>query len=149
MSDLPDFSTMKHKIVTEKQMRADKNAYVYDIEAGRDMGIVNLPDVNQLLANVIEILEYSNSGEMVNLRKTNKGEYHKAMERKFPQFSDRYFALFQQILSGEDLSPLLMMLAKVESIKSGSKTIDQAEKEIGEVLVDKYVPDEIKKTMNR
>jgi hypothetical protein len=130
--------------VTEEQIRNDVGSFVYDIDAGVDEGVVNLPDVNVLLANVIEILEYSNSAEMVALRRTDKPKYNSEMERKYPQFSSRYFALFQQILEGEDLSPLLMMFAKIESVKSGRKTIEQVEKELGNALVDRYVPANIK-----
>lgn len=135
------------RTVTEDQIRNDVGSFVYDIDAGVDEGIVNLPDVNVLLANVIEILEFSNSPDMVALRRTDKQKYSNEMERKYPQFSNRYYALFQQILEGEDLSPLLMMFAKIESVKSGRKTMEQVERELGNALVDRYVPDNLKQKM--
>ena len=133
--------------VVEERIRNDTGSFIYDMDAGVDAGVVNLPDVNVLLANVIEILEYSNSREMVDLRLADKVKYGDEMEKKFPAFSKRYYALFQQILEGEDLSPLLMMFAKIENIKSGRKTIEQAEKELGDELVDRYVPADVKRTI--
>lgn len=118
--------------------------FVYDIESGAP----NLPDVPVFLNDIASILEYMCKDEILELRNKDSGEFNQHMEDKFPTFCDRYYALFQKILSGEDLSPLMNMLVAIEKVKSGKETLDQAEKKLGEQLAKKYVYPSLKKNQS-
>ena len=125
------------EFVTEQQMKLKPNqqAIIYDVEGGD----VNLPDVQQVLSQVIEVLEYMTTEEVLDLRSEDNDKYVEHMEEKFKTFSDRYYGLFRKLISGEDITPLMQMLAEIEKVKDGEKTIEEAEKTIGESLAEKYV----------
>lgn len=109
--------------------------YLYDV----DSGDVNLPDVKLFLDQVIEVMECMNQQEMVDLQNKDEEEYKAEMEKRFPQFSFRYYAIFQKIISGDDITPLIEMLAQIERVKCGEIDIEEAEKNIGQSLANKYV----------
>jgi len=109
--------------------------FVYDV----DDGDANLPDVPVLLNRVIEILKFMSTDEMIELKANDEPEYIIVMENKFESFADRYYALFRKIISGEDLTPLMNMLAAIESVKDGKETIEDAEKRLGEDLAEQYI----------
>jgi hypothetical protein len=112
--------------------------FVYDIEGERSSQS-ELPNVHDLLNDVIKILEYMNTPEMQNLKKTEEAQYKLLMEQKFPEFSFRYYSLFQKLITGEDITPLLGMFAQIEKVKTGKITLDEAEKKVGESLATQYV----------
>lgn len=116
--------------------------YVYDVE--REDEPVSFPDVPQLLEDIISILEFINKPEMKELKQKNEPEFQLYMEQQFPDFSFRNYSLFLKLLSGEDITPLLGMLAAIEKIKSGQLTLEEAEKSVGEQLAQKYVYPQLK-----
>ena len=132
-----------HQIITEDQI--PKDGLVYDPSGGE----VNLPNVDRMLDDIYKVLEASLTEEMVQLKKTDDAEYKAQMEEKFPQFAFRYYAIFLKLLSGEDITPLLEMLVQIEKVQSGEKTIEQAEKELGEQLAEQYIYPKVGKTKKK
>ena len=125
---------MNYEITSDKPTNSGSNL-VFDIADGEFC----FPDSVELLANVQEILKVMKETEMIKLKKNDVKQYEIVMKSKFPQFSDRYIAIFDKIISGEDLSILFTMLATLDRIKSGELTQEQGEKCVGELLNKKYV----------
>lgn len=115
--------------------------YVLNLDGGEP----NLPDVPKLLDQIIKILEYISSDEAIKMKNKDQDEFLNHMEEKFADFSFRYYAIFRKLLSGEDILPLFKMLAEIEKVQKGVKTLDTVEKELGEELANKYVYSKIKK----
>lgn len=133
----PDIADMDKKLKAE-----GKTGIVYDpsVQAESTVNpIENLPDTENILTNVEEILKQMCEDEVVKLRKENEPEYITYMESKFPAFSFRYYALFQTIIEGKDLTPLFGMLGAIERVKKGDSSLDQEEKDLGEELAEEYV----------
>lgn len=125
----------------DKQLKKEgKKGIVYDPSSNfdEDNAVENLPDVKNILDSVGEILEVMLEDEMIALQKEDGDKYEKAMEQKFPSFSFRYFALFKQIISGEDLGNLFVMLEMIEKTKNGKKSFREAESAVGMHLATHY-----------
>jgi len=122
---------------TEEEIKKNKNAIIYDPTGGNETP--NLPDVALLLSQVEEILDYMVKTEELKELKKDNSEYEKHMEDKFPFFSSRYFGIFRKLINGEDITPLLTMCKSINEIKSGNITMEQAEKQLGEGLAEKYI----------
>jgi len=99
----------------------------------------NLTNTSELLDNIITVLEYMNTEEMINLKIKDETKYKDIMEKKFYKFSDKYYATFQKLLSGEDITQLFDMIAMLERVKKGNINFESAEKKIGEQLAQKYI----------
>ena len=130
----------KSEVISEADLEG-KQGIVYDIEAGES----ELPDINMVLDKVAEILEVCGQKDMIELKKKDSELYEKTMEDKFPEFSDRYYALFQQLLTGNDITPLLRMLVEIEKVQKSEQTLEEAEKMVGQSLADKYIYPNFKK----
>jgi len=141
--NINDLEGLNPEFITEEQIKLKPNqqAIIYDVESGE----VNLPDVQEILSKVIEILEYMTTDEILELRSKNKDEYEEHMEEKFVPFSDRYYGLFKQLISGKDITPLIEMLTEIEKIKEGNTTIEEAEHRIGRSLEKKFVTPNLNK----
>ena len=118
-----------------------KKGIVFDPSGGLENGVapINLPNVNEILDKIVEILEYMGKDEIIKLKQEDDGEYSKHMEEKFPAFSFRYFSLFQKVISGDNLTHLFSMLGAIERIKKGELTAEEAEKNLGEELAEEYI----------
>ncbi len=127
----------------DKQLKAEgKQGIIYDPSAGAETiadPVANLPDVDDILGSIEKILEYMCKDDIIKLKEEDAGGYIDHMEKKFPAFSFRYFSLFQHIIEGEDLTHLFSMLGAIERVKKGETTLDDAEKDLGEELAQKYV----------
>lgn len=99
----------------------------------------NLANVDYILTNIIPVLEYMKEPHMKELKKENIEEYKEQLEEKFKPFSDEYFSVFQKVISGDDLSPLLQMLAMINKIKSNECTLNQAEEIVGIELMKNFI----------
>lgn len=117
--------------------------YVYDMEG--DYNQSALPNTEKLMDEVIKILEVMNESYYKELRIKNNKQYVVEMEKLFPDFSFRYFALFMQVISGEDITPLIGMLLQIDRLKRGEVSIEDAEKCVGESLANRYIYPNIKK----
>lgn len=126
----------------DKQLKAEgKQGIIYNPTGGLDgeKPVVNLVDPGDVLANIEQILEYMCKDEIIAMKQNDEGEYLQHMEDKFPEFSFRYYTLFQTIINGEDISHLFSMLGAIERIKQGNITLEQAEKDLGNQLASKYI----------
>lgn len=121
---------MKDGIVLTEEMLAQMN---------RKLSPEELPDPNVIAHKVYEILEYMSSDEMINIQIKNFAEYQKRMEMQFPDFSTRYSALFDQIITGDNLEILFTMLESIEQIKSGNIDQADAEENIKKDLEERYI----------
>jgi hypothetical protein len=100
---------------------------------------VNLPNVELLSNKILDILTYMATDEMCEMRKTNEDGFREHMETKYTEFADRYYSVYQKLMSGEDITPLFSMLARIERVTSGRSTIEKEEEELGTELANKYV----------
>lgn len=93
---------------------------VYDYSDG-EINPDNLPDPNQILDQVLNILEYIATPDLKLIRESDPKFFESLVEEKFPEFTDRYYGIFKMLLSGSDLSPLFAMLSGINHIKTGQK----------------------------
>ncbi|MCJ7637602.1 MAG: hypothetical protein MUO21_08950 [Nitrososphaeraceae archaeon] len=138
-----DFNIKEQKFVTEKDImnKPGTNSIVYDF-GGDENKSQTLPNANNILDKVIEILECMNTDEMKELRSKNKALFENAMEEKFQDFAYQYYGVFRIILSGQDISPLFMMLGEINKHNTGEQSYDDTEKTVGTFL-NKFIPPEL------
>jgi hypothetical protein len=133
-----NINNLDQGMFTEEQIKNDPNAILFDPTGGGG-NTPNLPDVPVLMEKITEILEYMCEETVANLRNSNFSDFETHMETKFSSFSMRYFGIFQKLINGEDITPLLSMFISIDKIKSGVLTIEQAEKQLGEELAETYI----------
>lgn len=63
-----------------------------------------------------------------------------------PVFSSRYPTIFDMICKGGDLSLLDLFLNKIDKIKQGKEVLENTEKELANVLNDRYVVPKLAET---
>ena len=143
-----DFDKLKDGTFGQGEIGSQGPGFVYDPQGIDPYGSETpcFPDVGKLLDDVNSILECMCTSEMMELKKKDKNEFQTKMEQQFPDFSFRYYTLFLKLLSGEDITPLMSMLATIEKIKSGSLSMEEAEQGIGESLARKYVLPKLNKS---
>lgn len=88
-----------------------------------------MEDIDKVHSNMLEILE--------DKKKLNKYQ----LEIKWANFMNEYPLIFITLQNETDidLNMLQTLISKVKQINSGNKTKDEAEKEFGESLADKYI----------
>lgn len=126
---------MNRKLVTEEDLQNVENPLIYDMG---DM-TPSLPDSDEVLRNVVEILDFMCTDEMIELKYKSVDEFEKYMEEKFSDFADKYFAIFSKLISGEDITILLKMLAAIKQVNTGQRSLEEVEKELGEELAASYI----------
>lgn len=137
----------KPKIVDEQTMKEFSGQKImYDYGEDNE---VNLPNVEDMLDTIIKIYEVMDTDEMKTMKKENQAQYEIKMEELFPAFSFRYYAVFRKVISGEDITPLMRMFDEINKIKSGQKTIDQVEQQLGQDLAEKYVYPKLNRKQRR
>jgi len=114
--------------------KKNPNAIVLDSDMAPE-----LPDVPKLLKTVIEILEYMKTDEVSAMKEEDFGDYSNHMETKWPEFADRYYSVFQKVISGEDITMLLRMFAMLENVGRGHMSLESAERQLGEELAQQYI----------
>lgn len=124
----------KYDFLTEEQMK-EKPGYVYDIENEKP----NMCEVPSMLDNIATVLEYMSEDEPMATKERDYAEYTALMESKFPVFSDEYFSVFQQLITGKDLTPMFGMLAMIERIQNNEVSFEDGEKMVGEQLAKTFV----------
>jgi len=131
------FNIKQQQIISDQPPGMDKNSIIYDPSSVPSTG--NLPNVEKILDEIIKILECMNTDEMKLLKESNKPLFDQVMEEKFPEFSGKYFGIFQMVLTGEDLSPLFKMLNIITNITEGGTSFEDGEKDVGTYLT-KFLP---------
>ena len=138
---------MSHKIVDENDIDHE-NGMVLDFGQDEEINPETLPDTDEILDNVIIILEYMNTEEILKLRRDNNDVFISTMETKFEGFAERYYSVFRMVISGNDLSPLFEMLRVIKQMKSGSMTVESGENQIGTSLK-KFLPDNFEQKLQQ
>lgn len=125
---------IQHKFVNAEDIDPSKGM-VYNPADGEP----NLCNVDEMLNHVALALEAMLEDEMVLLKESNPPAYEEKMEQRFPEFALHYYAVFKKVISGEDITPLFQMLAEIDKIHKGQKSLEQVEKELGEEYANKYI----------
>lgn len=136
-----DINIKEHTVVTEDELNKTQG-FTYDFGENDKMSAETLPNANDVLDQVIQILECMDTPEMKELRKTNQALFEQTMEEKFEQFSFQYYSIFKMILSGEDITPLFKMLEIINKVNVGRCTFEDGEKEVGGFL-NQFLPPEL------
>lgn len=116
-------------------MESNGNHEVYDMSENAE----NLANVDYILSSIIPILQYSKKPEIKKMKANDYVEYKLHMEERYQKFSDSYYSVFQKVISGEDLTPLMKMLAMINNIKSKKCTLDSAEKMVMDQLGKNFI----------
>ena len=141
---MDDINIKEQKFVSCIEPEKDKNKIVLNFgnsdEKAPDPS--ELPNANSVLDDVILILECMATDEMKNLKNTNINVFEQVMEDRFQDFSFKYYSIFRMILSGEDITPLFMMLDAINDVNSGKKNFEEAERRVG-MHLNKFIPPEL------
>jgi hypothetical protein len=89
-----------------------------------------LPNVPELLDSINNILKYTQTNEMILLKKHSIDNYDKHLNDKFETFALKNPNMFKKIISGDDITYLYEMINKLERVKSGTFTLEEANQEI-------------------
>lgn len=118
------------KIINGKEID-EKDGMVLDF--GQDDEIIpeHLPDADEILNNILLILEFMGTDEMMALRKENDEVFLSTMENKFEDFALKYYSVFRMVIGGSDLGLLIEMLDTIKKMKTGSISVERGEKHIG------------------
>lgn len=135
--NLNNLNIKDKKIISGNQIDTS-NGIVYDFDDENPSG--NVGNVDQILDQVINILENMNTSEMKTLRETNYPLFEQTMEDKYKDFSYNYYSVFKMVISGEDITPLFKMLEVLSSVKSGKRSFEDGEKDVGKYLT-KFLPE--------
>lgn len=100
-----------------------------------------VPDLDYLVTNLVKILEFMNEECNVILKRENKEMFKKVMEEKFPEFVDKYYSVFQQLLTDDmdSFEKLLMMIEQLNRVKIGEIDLDEAFEYVREKLSGEYI----------
>lgn len=124
--------------VDENNIPQDKPGFVYDASS-EDVSVENFPDSKDIFDDIIKIYEVMNKPELKAMKDENESLYKAELEKSFPVFSERYYSLFQLIITGQDISPLYGMLEQMDKIKAGKISVEDGEKKVGQMLASKYI----------
>ena len=101
---------------------------------------------NKIIKQYVQLLKIKmSSDDMIFLKKYHPTEYESQLSEYVPAFKDEYPHLFKMIISGADLNMLDVFLNNMTKIENGDKTLNEARNEMGEILHEKYVKNNIKK----
>lgn len=102
-----------------------------------------IPDLEQLLDSVIEILQYMTTEEMKQLEDTDPDAFEKHLDAKFCNFTYRYYAVFRLLLDKQNrkdnVARLIELFSKLNHIKNNETTMDDAYEEYTEGLNSRYI----------
>ncbi|ARF09635.1 hypothetical protein Indivirus_2_14 [Indivirus ILV1] len=136
-----DLNIKEQKLVSGQDISKQPGSIVYDF-GGDENKSKTLPNATLILDKVIEILECMNTDEMKELRSQNQNLFESKMEEKFEDFAYQYYGIFRILLSGQDISPLFMMLGEINKCNTGNQSYDDTEKSVGNFL-NKFIPQEL------
>ena len=141
-----DFEIKDQKVVTDTEIKNNPKENKIVLDFGQDSykpgETPSLPNASYILDEVIKMLECMTTNEMKNLKKTNPTLFEQAMEDKFPDLSSKYYSVFKIVLSGDDITPLFMMLSSINDVNTGKKSFDDAERKVGKFL-NGFIPPEL------
>lgn len=102
-----------------------------------------IPDIEKLLATVIEFLRYINTDEMHKLESTDQLAFERHLDSKFENLSLRYYTIFKLLLDKEhredNVCKLIEIFSVLKGVKSGSIDIQKANEDFQEELNNEYI----------
>lgn len=99
----------------------------------------NIDNIEEIEVKIKEIQSYIETPPISHLKQTNLPLYNFILEEKYKEFKDDYPTLFKTILNSNKLKMLYKMIATIKKIKLGSIDRLSGEKEIGQILYNKYI----------
>jgi len=112
-----------------------------------------IPNVTELLKQIMEIIVFLKTPEMIELSKKDNVMYEQLTVSKYPIFADRYGSIFKMIMSGDSLTPLFDMLKMLDTVRNGDKSFEEVDEKLKSDLADKYIykgmPEDKKKEWKR
>lgn len=124
--------------------RNNPNDLVYDPEswAGETTELKDLVDPAIIYKLMEDVLAYMAENNMAELRETNNSQFEQHMDEQFPDYSERYYAIFRMVISGQSLDMLFNMLEQIEKARHGQISVENAEKNVGKVMRQKFINNE-------
>jgi len=101
---------------------------------------VELKDSSIVQRWALRMVERMQAPDIINL--TFPHRYQKLSD-EFPEFIDEVPNLFMKIVKGEDIEMLSVMIFYMDEIKAGKITMERAEKEMGIILANLFMPPEL------
>jgi len=103
--------------------------------------LASSPDLQYVINELTKIFEFISTDEMLSLKESDKVTYDKTLTEKFPEFSERFYALFSVILAGEfdSMTHLVMMIKTLGMVKTGKISMDTAYAHVREELSNEYI----------
>ena len=102
-----------------------------------------IPDIEKLLDNILNFLNYINQESMQELEATNKIEFDQHLNTHFNDFSEKHYSIFKMLLDSENratnIAKLFDMLSKLKQVKMGRLDIHQADRDFQEELNNKFL----------
>ena len=127
---------MDYKVVNE----VPKNA---NITRDAPLDANAIPDIEKLLDDVLNFLNYINQESMQEFEATNKIEFEQHLNIHFNEFSEKHYSIFKMLLDSENrinnIAKLFEMLSKLKQVKMGQINIQQADKDFQEELNSKFL----------
>lgn len=101
---------------------------------------VNIPDINKLTLDIINVLEYMKRNDMKELRNTNFSEYEYRIENEFPDFVNCFYSIFKMLIAGDQkIENLQLMLKSLGSVNQNKMSFDDARNSVSKVINNQYV----------
>lgn len=144
MSDSKDF----HGFASQNDIDNDKYAIKLDPNKYNNLNDDkldpnNIPDLENLLKNVIDLVEFISTPQMAQLEKTNFILYKTTAENAFPHFSNNFISIFNMLLHSNNrnynLTKLISLFSNLKDIKDGKKNIDLEFKKFQEQQAQEYI----------
>src|SRR5438132_658193 len=89
-----------------------------------------IPDLDVLLTNVLEMLHYMDTPEMINFAKTNEVLYEQHLDTKFECISSKYYNIFKLLLDAgnreKNLAKIIEIFSILKQVKNGNLDIHKA-----------------------
>jgi hypothetical protein len=98
-----------------------------------------VPNMEFLTTQLVEILSYVNTDAMNDMRQNDKNGFKTHIQNKFHEFSDKYYSLLDMILDEEitDITPLLQMLSIFK--QTTNDKLDSQFESYKETVAEKYL----------
>lgn len=129
--------TIKQEAITKQQLQEEMTSEnVAQMYASENASV---PNLNNLTLDIINVLTYINSDEMIELSNKDKKAFHDHVEAKFPAFSSKFYGLFDTLLDNKttDIQPLIEMLTTFKS--TSDNKLDSDFEDYRESMASKFI----------
>jgi hypothetical protein len=103
----------------------------------------SLPDIDELLTTLTEFMEYISQPEMRKLEKSDSNAFEQHLDKKFSDFTYRYYGMFKMLLNRhqreQNLYKILEIIGKLSNVKDGKSTLDMEEEKFKKELNHEYL----------